>query len=238
MSDRLADGGEVVACELDEHLAVKDSPFEFALAGLTPCAGGGSCRVKAYREGTAEPPIARRRDCLTLMTYSYTTAASAAVADERTTLEIFLDHHRALVSSKVRGMSDDQASRRLVSSATTLSGLLKHLRRVEASWFQHRLAQQPIEEIPVLQEYRAGGADADFDVQPSDTVEQLLKAYEEQCEISRRTAARYDLDYVVPHPDHTQVSLRWIYVHMIEETARHLGHADILREQLDGARGD
>jgi hypothetical protein len=69
-------------------------------------------------------------------------------------------------------------------------------------------------------------------------VETLIAQYDEQCAVSRQTAAKYELDHVVPHPHLGEVSLRWIYVHMIEETARHAGHADILREQLDGTTGD
>jgi hypothetical protein len=71
-----------------------------------------------------------------------------------------------------------------------------------------------------------------------ETVESLIVAYNAQCELSRETAARFGLDDVVPHPYLGEVSLRWILVHMIEETARHAGHADILREQIDGTTGD
>jgi hypothetical protein len=69
------------------------------------------------------------------------------------------------------------------------------------------------------------------------TVEELVAAYRAECARSRETAARYPLDHTGSHPQLGPVSLRWIYVHMIEETARHVGHADILREQTDGATG-
>jgi hypothetical protein len=71
----------------------------------------------------------------------------------------------------------------------------------------------------------------------SDTAETLLAGYEQACADSRRAAAGLSLDHCVQHPRLGQVSLRWIYVHMIEESARHVGHADILREQTDGATG-
>lgn len=171
------------------------------------------------------------------MTYSYSTADQVAVADERTTLEAFLDHHRHAMCDKVRGVSDEDAARQLVPSATTLAGLIKHLRRVEASWFAYRLAQQPVEEVALLQQWLSDGPDSDFRLQPGETVASLVAHYERQCEISRKIAAGFSLDHVVPHDHLGRVSLRWIYVHMIEETARHLGHADILREQLDGAVG-
>jgi hypothetical protein len=79
--------------------------------------------------------------------------------------------------------------------------------------------------------------DAEFRLEPGDTVERLLTDYQEACAWSRATAAGHALDDVAPHVRMGEVSLRWIYVHMIEETARHAGHADILREQLDGTTG-
>ncbi len=167
----------------------------------------------------------------------YDTGQRAAVADERTTLETFLDYYREAVKAKLRGLSEEDARRRLVPSATTLSGLIKHLCRVEASWFQFRLAQMSPEDLPVLRGW-IEDPERDFRVGPNETVDVLIAQYDEQCTLSRETAARFDLDHVVPHPALGQVSARWIYVHMIEETARHAGHADILREQIDGLTGD
>jgi hypothetical protein len=168
---------------------------------------------------------------------TFNTAEAAGVADERTTLEAFLDYYREAVMSKVRGLSQEDARRRLVPSATTLAGLIKHLNRVEVSWFQHRLAQIPSEELPALR-WIDDDLDGDFTVDSNETTESLIADYDAQCAISRQTAAKFQLDDVVPHPHLREVSLRWIYVHMIEETARHAGHADILREQIDGTTGD
>jgi uncharacterized damage-inducible protein DinB len=166
----------------------------------------------------------------------FDTGEVAAVADERTTLEVFHDYYREAVKGKVRGLSDEEARRQLVPSATTLAGLIKHLCRVEVSWFQHRLAQIPSEDLPALR--WIDEPDGDFRMAPDEAVDTLIAQYDEQCALSRQTAARFKLDDVVPHPALGEVSLRWIYVHMIEETARHAGHADILREQLDGTTGD
>jgi uncharacterized damage-inducible protein DinB len=166
----------------------------------------------------------------------FDTGEVAAVADERTTLEAFLDYYREAVKAKLRGLSEEDARRRLVPSATTLAGLIKHLCRVEVSWFQHRLAQIPSDDLPQLRWIEE--PDGDFRVMPDETVETLIAQYDQQCALSRQTAARFELDEVVPHPALGRVSLRWIYVHMIEETARHAGHADILREQIDGTTGD
>lgn len=167
----------------------------------------------------------------------FDTGERVAVADERTTLEVFLDYYRDAIKAKVRGVSEEHARRQLVPSATTLAGLIKHLCRVEVSWFQHRLDQAPSENLPALR-WIQDDPDGDFRVAPHDTVESLIAQYDEQCALSRQTAAKFKLDEVVPHPYLGRVSLRWIYVHMIEETARHAGHADILREQLDGSTGD
>ncbi len=167
----------------------------------------------------------------------YDTGKVAAVADERTTLDTFLDYYRDAIKAKVRGLSEEDVRRRLVPSMTTLSGLIKHLCRVEASWFQHRLAQVSAEDLPLLQGW-IDDPERDFRVAPDETLEALITQYDEQCTSSREAAARFDLDHVVPHPALGEVSARWIYVHMIEETARHVGHADILREQLDGTTGD
>jgi Protein of unknown function (DUF664) len=82
-----------------------------------------------------------------------------------------------------------------------------------------------------------GGGTDSWDLAEDDTVESLAEEYRRTCEQSRQTAARFSLDDVVPQRRLGHVSLRWIYVHMIEETARHVGHADILREQTDGATG-
>jgi hypothetical protein len=166
------------------------------------------------------------------MTHVFDATGHVAAAAERSTLEAFLDHQREEVKAKVRDVSDQEARRQLVPSATTLAGLIKHLTRVEASWFQHRLDQVPADQLPPLQ-WLANGPDGDFVVAPDESVASLIAGYDAQCAISRATAARHHLDDVVPHPSHGELSLRWIYVHMIEETARHAGHADILREQLD-----
>ena len=171
------------------------------------------------------------------MTDIFDTGKIAAVADERTTLEEFLDYYRGAVVAKLRGISEEEARRRLVPSETTLGGLIKHLARVEVSWFHHRVGGMPVEDLPLLSR-AIEDPKSDFRVDPQDTVEALIARYEELCARSREIAARHELDDVVPHPVLGEVSLRWIVVHMIEETARHAGHADILREQIDGTTGD
>ncbi|MFG1901971.1 DinB family protein [Micromonospora carbonacea] len=157
----------------------------------------------------------------------------ARTGDERAVLEAFLDFHRGIVLRKVAGLSDADARRRLVPSRTTLAGLVKHLTLVERNWFPALLAPGP-GDVHVTGE--ADAADS-FTLDGSDTVESLVAGYERACARSREVAARFDLDHVVPQPQLGEVSLRWILTHMIEETARHAGHADILRELTDGATG-
>jgi uncharacterized damage-inducible protein DinB len=163
------------------------------------------------------------------MTYPDVVAAMrAAVAGEREVLEASLDLQRAVMRRKAGGLSAEQARRSFVPSATTIAGLLKHLAIVEHNWFEHILAQQP-SQLPE--------PDATFATDPQETVEDLIAAYDAACARSREIASKFELDYAVPQEQLGQVSLRWIYTHMIEETARHAGHADILRELTDGVTG-
>jgi uncharacterized damage-inducible protein DinB len=155
-------------------------------------------------------------------------SARSAVSGEREVLEASLDLQRAVMRRKAAGLSEQQARRSFVPSATTIAGLLKHLAIVESVWFERILAQQP-SQLP--------DPDATFAVGDQESVAELLAAYDAACARSREIAAKFDLDYAVPQDQLGQVSLRWIYTHMIEETARHAGHADILRELTDGATG-
>jgi hypothetical protein len=156
-----------------------------------------------------------------------------AAGTEREVLEAFLDFHREVLVRKVSGVSEQQARCRRVPSRTTLAGLVKHMIGVERGWFQRVLAERPAEEIGP----NVGGGDDSWDLAGDETAGSLVEEYRRTCEQSRRTAARFALDDAVPQRRLGRVSLRWIYVHMIEETARHVGHADILREQTDGATG-
>jgi hypothetical protein len=157
-----------------------------------------------------------------------------AVAGERETLAGFLEYHRRVISGKLRGLSEEDARRRLVPSLTTMLGLVSHAAAVERNWFQHYLGGKPREEI-------AGNARGDapsWDVGAGQTIDGVIAEFESACATSRRIAAGFALDQTVPHDRLGRVSLRWIYVHIIREHARHIGHADILREQIDGVTGD
>ncbi|MFF4126296.1 DinB family protein [Microbispora rosea] len=156
----------------------------------------------------------------------------AATADERQVLEAFLDFLRATVVRKAQGLSEQDVRRRHVPSSTTLAGLVRHLTVVERNWFGRVLTQDQATAPPTEED-----AERSFAVGDDDTIESLIAAYEQACAESRRIAARLPLDHEVPHEEIAALSLRWIYIHMIEETARHAGQADILRELTDGATG-
>ncbi|WP_239124249.1 DinB family protein [Rhizocola hellebori] len=149
--------------------------------------------------------------------------------DERAMLEYFVDMQRRELKETLEGISEADARRNLVPSLTTLIGLVKHNTIVERNWFQHRLLQIPREELPLP----SSADEHSWVVRDDETVADVLAEYDAACEESRTNAAKFPLDHVVPHQHWGQVSLRWIYLHMIEEVARHAGHADILREQIE-----
>jgi len=159
-------------------------------------------------------------------------------ADERVTLTGFLDWYRATIILKIDGLTDEQARTRFVGSDTSLLGLVRHLTEVERNWFRRRLRG---EDAPPLY-YSKADPDGDFHPGLDWTVADAVTAYERECDVSRvivaDTASLDELTVVPIHDYNAPVSLRWILVHMIEETARHAGHADILRELIDGATGD
>jgi hypothetical protein len=165
---------------------------------------------------------------------AFTEEDLVTTATERELLEGFLEYHRRVVGEKLRGLSEEDARRRLVPSLTTPIGLVKHAAAVERNWFQHHLAGRPRDQIAG----NSRGDDASFEVAANETVAGVVAEYEESCAQARRIAAGFALDHAVPAERLGRVSLRWIYVHIVREHARHIGHADILREQIDGATGD
>ena len=159
----------------------------------------------------------------------------AFVADERTMLESWLEWHRVTLLLKCEGLSDaDRKARPVSTSLLSLHGLVRHLADVERNWFRRVLLDEP--STPPL--FWEDGVD-DRELVPLDDAVWAddLAAWEAECAAARSIAAGFDLDHCgTRHGE--PCSLRWIYVHMIEEYARHNGHADLLRELLDGAVGD
>jgi uncharacterized damage-inducible protein DinB len=135
---------------------------------------------------------------------------------------------------KIEGLDLEGLRRSPVASGTSLGGLVKHLAYVERHWFGASYGGLKLD-FPWTDE----DPDADFRLDSHETVASLTAFYHGECQRSREmVAANPDLEHVVPASRGRMVSLRWILVHMIEETARHAGHADIIREMVDGAVGD
>lgn len=166
------------------------------------------------------------------MTTAVTSPMLVTTASEREILDSWLDFHRTVVVGKVTGVEPAAASQRHVPSQATLAGLLKHLAVTERNWFQMTLAGAP----PAFGE-APEDPDTSWDVDDNEQLQALVQAYEDECARSRAVVAAHELDEVVAHPQLGEVSVRWVLVHMIEETARHAGHADILRELTDGSIG-
>jgi uncharacterized damage-inducible protein DinB len=155
-------------------------------------------------------------------------------ADERAMLTGFLDWYRAVVERKVEGLSVDEASRRMTSSGLTPLGVVKHLTWVERHWFRRRFAGED------LDLYSGPDNAPTFEVRSSDSVERVVAGYRAATDESRAVTASAALDdvAVATHPLFGAVTLRWILVHLLEETARHAGHLDVMREAIDGRTGD
>ena len=146
-------------------------------------------------------------------------------ADERSTLVALLQFQRQSLVRKVTGLDGDDARRELVGSATTLLWLVRHMAGAELRWVVHRFAGQEVEIID--------------EVAPDDTIDQAVADYRSAwARVDAIVAATPSLDtesdiHIGPAP----VNLRWVLMHLLEETARHAGHADILRELIDGSTG-
>jgi uncharacterized damage-inducible protein DinB len=152
---------------------------------------------------------------------------------ERAMLEAWLEFHRITLLLKCEGLDDAaRKARPVASSDLSLHGLVRHMAEVERNWFWRTLrcddAAPRLWGDPVVSGNVLVPADADWD---SD-----LQAWQAECKDSRATAAALSLDDAGVH-DGRPCSLRWVYVHMIEEYSRHNGHADLLRELVDGTVG-
>ena len=164
-------------------------------------------------------------------------------ADERTALDEWLDWHRRTLVAKVVGLDDQQARRQAVPpSDLNLLGLLRHMTEVERNWFRRCFAGLDAAPLYYGDAHPTGDPDGDMRPGDHDTVADALRAWEQEVAFARALVARTSsLDDVAATPRDRypeQPNLRWIMVHMIEEYARHNGHADLLRECIDGTTGD
>jgi uncharacterized damage-inducible protein DinB len=158
------------------------------------------------------------------------------VSAERAALQGWLDYHRATLLSKCAGLTGDQlAIRSAEPSSMSLLGLVRHMTDVERWWFRRfidRTGPPPVY-------WTEGIADAEWDEADPAGAEACFAAYTAECAAADDAVRDLSLDEVITHPSSgRQIDMRWVYLHMIEEYARHNGHADLLRERIDGATGD
>jgi uncharacterized damage-inducible protein DinB len=158
------------------------------------------------------------------------------VGDERATLTEFLRGQRLTLQLKCQGLDAEQLARRAVEPSTmSLLGLLRHLAEVERGWFRRRFAGQA---VPKLYQSEAD-PDGDFNGAVADAavVDEAWAAWRTEVDFAEQFARETDLGFVGTDSNGEPISLRELLVHMIEEYARHNGHADLLRERIDGRLG-
>jgi Protein of unknown function (DUF664) len=157
------------------------------------------------------------------------------VAGERQSLDSWLDYHRATLLFKCQGLTGEQLARRAVEpSSLSLLGLVRHMAEVERSWFRRRFAGQAgLGALYCSEQY----PDGDFDLAEPGGAEADFATFTVECDLAREAAAGRSLDDTFVGRGRETIDLRWVYVHMIEEYARHNGHADLLRERIDGITG-
>jgi uncharacterized damage-inducible protein DinB len=158
------------------------------------------------------------------------------IAGERQMLEAWLDFHRQTLLSKCSGLTAEQLRQRTADpSSLSLLGLVRHMADVERVWFRRRVAG---EDVGVLYSSEAD-PDGEFDHVDEADAEQDFATFGREIERAREAAGGRALDETFFHSGRkADMNLRWVYLHMIEEYARHNGHADLLRERLDGATED
>ncbi|MFF8261849.1 DinB family protein [Streptomyces virginiae] len=157
-------------------------------------------------------------------------------ADERTQLLGWLDMQRSIIRWKCEGLSDEDAHRPVLPSSPlmTAAGLVSHMRWVEHCWFEVMLLDRPSDANPQFGEVE----DADMQVDGI-PLGRLLEEYDRQCAVSNEIVASLSLDDTGRNTEFKAgaASVRWVLLHMIEETARHAGHLDAIRELVDGEKG-
>ena len=156
------------------------------------------------------------------------------VADERAMLEGFLDFGRSTLLLKCSGLTGAQLAQRAVSpSMLSLLGLVRHVAEVERTWFRRRFGGQDLDRLY----WRADQPQAAFEEVDPGRAEQDIACLVAEWQAARRAVAGLPLDHIFVSDRWGEMSLRWAYCHMISEYNRHNGHADLLRERIDGHTG-
>lgn len=149
------------------------------------------------------------------------------VDDERTQLEAFIENYRTAVERTLDGLTAEQARRRLVPSATTLLGLVKHVTWMQRVWFEECIGGRSRRELGLV-----NSPDESFRLADDDTIVGVLEAYRQACATARTAVAHLPLDAVVTGHRGGPRTVHWVYLQVLRELAHHCGHADILREQV------
>jgi uncharacterized damage-inducible protein DinB len=152
---------------------------------------------------------------------------------EKESLKVSLDRHRDAILWKLEGLSDDDLRRQLVPSGTSLLGLVKHLGAVEYGWFCTTFGRTT-EPLP----FDEDDPEADLRIRPEETTEDVLFFYGRARAAADQVIGELDVEDTGTAWFGDTVTMRWVLIHMVEETARHAGHVDILRELIDGMAGD
>jgi hypothetical protein len=147
--------------------------------------------------------------------------------DERTQLEAFVEEYRSALESTLDGLTEEQARSRLVPSATTLLGLLKHVTWMQRVWFEECIGGRPRLEIGLVR-----SPEESFQLADDDTVTSVKAAHRQACATARSAVADLSLDAVVTGHRGGPRTVHWVYLQVLRELAHHCGHADILREQI------
>ncbi|WNV85480.1 DinB family protein [Umezawaea sp. Da 62-37] len=156
-----------------------------------------------------------------------------ATGGEKESLQASLDRHRDVVLWKLRGLSDEQLRKPMTPSGTSLLGLVKHLAATEYGWFSETFGRET-EPLP----FSDDDPEADLRPAPDETTDGIVAFYGRARAASDSVIADHEPDSLGTAWYGDRVSLRYTLIHMIEETARHAGHMDVVRELLDGSVGD
>lgn len=154
--------------------------------------------------------------------------------DEKESLFVALDRHRDVAMWKVEGLDDEQLRRPMTPSGSNLLGLVKHLAAVEYGWFCETFGR----EVPPMPFDLEADPESDLRVQPGESTASIVAFYANARAAADAVIEELPLDAIGTSWSGDAVSMRWVLIHMVEETARHAGHMDVIRELIDGATGD
>jgi Protein of unknown function (DUF664) len=152
---------------------------------------------------------------------------------EKESLRASLQRHRDAVLWKTEGLDDEQLRRRVVPSGTHLLGLVKHLATVEYGWFCLTFGREG-----KARPWDPADPEFDMRVDPGETTAEIIEFYKQSWAAADAVIAEVGIEETGVSWDGNDVSMRWVLIHMIEETARHAGHMDVVRELIDGKSGD